>query len=53
MDKTIILAGKDLCTGCGACKAVCPKGAITIGFGSGKKAAKREGLVDMDVYSRK
>ena len=26
------------CIRCGACRAVCPKGAITIGFGSGKKA---------------
>ena len=41
------------CIRCGACKAVCPKGAITIGFGSGRKTAKREGLVDMNVYSRK
>lgn len=29
MDKTIELAGKDLCTGCGACKAVCPKSAVS------------------------
>lgn len=26
------------CIRCGACRAVCPKGAITIGFGSGKKS---------------
>ena len=29
MDKKITLAGKHLCTGCGACKAVCPKNAIS------------------------
>ncbi len=29
MEREITLAAKDRCTGCGACKAICPKGAIT------------------------
>ncbi len=29
MEKTIALATKDYCTGCGACMKICPKGAIT------------------------
>ena len=30
------------CIRCGACRAICPKGAITIGFGSGKKQVSSE-----------
>ncbi len=29
MDTSITLAAREQCTGCGACKAVCPKGAIS------------------------
>ena len=29
MDKMITLASKEQCTGCGACKEICPKGAIS------------------------